>query len=333
MRQSNIELLRIILMFMIILWHGLVHYCNNIFFENSTITETLLMSFSVIGVNCFISISAHFGIKFRLKSLVSFIIQASFYSIAIFACFKLIGANKYITETSYLEVLTPILHGRWWFLTTYIMLFLVAPLLNEGVKYIPQQKLRIIIICLLTLEILSPIVETHLLGGDGTTLFSFITIYIAVRYLSVYNITFKKPILIYIISSLILFFTTLTLLHWGYNTKAWHLFNYSSLFVIVGAISFLQFFKNMKLRESTFVNSVASLTFGVYLIHDHKSIRLFLQDNLLPIFNTIENPIIFTSYLLAITLCIFAICILIEKVRTLLCNPIVNFIYKGIDPN
>lgn len=85
-RKSNIELLRIILMFMIILFHmlahgGKIHKLSNGSFYTTDNTPIFLFVFSFLSfaVNCFVFISGYYGIKVRLKTILSLIFQGVFY--------------------------------------------------------------------------------------------------------------------------------------------------------------------------------------------------------------------------------------------------------------
>ena len=75
-RQSNIESLRIVLMFFIVLHHFIVHAAEPDLLYSTTIDPSIavgaiLNGFLYMAVNCFILISGYFGIKFKLKGVVN----------------------------------------------------------------------------------------------------------------------------------------------------------------------------------------------------------------------------------------------------------------------
>ena len=86
-RSSNIELLRIVLMSMIVLWHFIVHGIGLAHPEAYESSEQNLAIPAIVGtllcyhVNCFIFISGYFGIKLSREKFLSLIIQLCFYSI------------------------------------------------------------------------------------------------------------------------------------------------------------------------------------------------------------------------------------------------------------
>jgi surface polysaccharide O-acyltransferase-like enzyme len=84
-RESNIELLRNISMFMILIIHAnfvsLPHIQYNELTSNylPSITRFLIESLGIVAVNVFVFISGWFGINTRAKGIFSFIYQILFF--------------------------------------------------------------------------------------------------------------------------------------------------------------------------------------------------------------------------------------------------------------
>ena len=88
-RNSNLDLLRILCMFMVVILHSLNH---GGLVEGSLIpghynwyNGNILFSLSLQAVNCFVLISGYFlcTAKFKLKKLINIYIQVFFYSVTI----------------------------------------------------------------------------------------------------------------------------------------------------------------------------------------------------------------------------------------------------------
>ena len=84
-RESNIELLRNISMFMILVIHdnfvslpriGIEELSSNTI---PSVTRFFIESLGIVAVNVFVFISGWFGIRTRLKSVLSFIYQILFF--------------------------------------------------------------------------------------------------------------------------------------------------------------------------------------------------------------------------------------------------------------
>lgn len=84
-RESNIELLRNISMFMILVIHANFVSLPKIEYEeliNNTepsVMRYFIESFGIVAVNVFVFISGWFGIRTRTKSILSFIYQILFF--------------------------------------------------------------------------------------------------------------------------------------------------------------------------------------------------------------------------------------------------------------
>lgn len=131
-RLLNIELLRIVTMLLITLWHFhawyILPYVENI----DTITQKavgLTMSFLPFHVNVFILISGYFGIKSSLKGCVQIYTMCLFY-VGLDCIFNECLGNEF----DFKKLIFPISHGGWWFINIYFCLLLIAPFINRAVN-------------------------------------------------------------------------------------------------------------------------------------------------------------------------------------------------------
>ena len=112
-RNSNIELLRIIAMFLIVLSHYAVHSGVNSASLPIGFNRFLLEASGLggIGVILFVLITGYYCINkknpFRLKRMLSMIFQVLFYSLALYLLFCILGAEK-LTVTGLLKNALPI---------------------------------------------------------------------------------------------------------------------------------------------------------------------------------------------------------------------------------
>ena len=92
-RQSNFELMRIISMFMIVIYHIIIHgnIIENISSPSHHIFFTFIKSLTLIGVNSFIILTGYFQSKttINFKKILVLILQLFFYKIIIFTFFIL----------------------------------------------------------------------------------------------------------------------------------------------------------------------------------------------------------------------------------------------------
>lgn len=333
-RSSNIELLRLVLMLMIVMLHVFrLELHNNISNTGLYISELLLTSLFFVGVNCFVFISGYFGVKFKAKTIVSLLTQALFYSIGILLIALALGYKLGLKD--YIEAIFPVssslTYGTWWFVTAYIALLFIAPLLNYSIAYFNKKQMTIILVGMLFLNCFSSFIfGNSYISGDGYSIYNFITIYVLARYINKYQIRIPKPFLLYLGASLLIFGVTLFA-----NLEMDKMIEpgnrYNNPFLILAAVGLFFTFKNMNFSNQV-INTLAPLSFGVYLIHNHYLIRrIFFEEAIQNITNLyIENSVLVVGALVLFSVCVFLVCLGIEKIRQLICTPLVNMIEKKI---
>ena len=147
-RESNIELLRILSMFMIIGHHFSVHgkfiveetsFINNIWIQ-------LLFSGGKIGVNIFIIISGFFLInskKVNINKLIKLLAQLFFYSIIIFIIFVLFRIEPFEIKGLIKHILG---YPVWWFAKAYLILYLFHPYINKFLNSLSKAEYKKLIV-------------------------------------------------------------------------------------------------------------------------------------------------------------------------------------------
>lgn len=316
-RDNNIELLRIVLMFMIVLLHMISHGLD---FIPSLIKETynpkidlfhiIAFSFSIIGVNCFVFISGFYGIKFKVSSLINFEKQAIFTSLFILVILLLLSFHngyRFIIQSFF-----PVLSNYWWFLSTYILLFLLSPFINAGIEKLEKKDFQLIVILFFILNCFGGYIWGTFNSNSGYSIFNFIFLYFLARYIKIYNIEskIKFPIYIYMLFLAI----TIVIGYYLYNTHHFKIFlkfyDYNNPLIILSSVLFFLVFKKLKINKD--VRWLSKLTFGIYLFSDNDLVR----NNLLYIFK--ENYNIFYVIIVAIT--IFILSALLEFGRQTIFN-------------
>ncbi len=175
-RDSNIELLRCFLMFLIVVQHFVAHNILSVdnpvaYGERNFITSNLLLSFCVCSVNCFVLISGYFGIKFSIKKLVLFLLPILFYEIIMSLIWYPIKHHVSITAFNY------------WFVKPYVALMIISPILNKGLDFLSKSKLLVLLVTLVVIFIL-PL--NSLSGNAGKNILIFIILYMTGYFLRHY---------------------------------------------------------------------------------------------------------------------------------------------------
>jgi len=187
-RQTNIELLRIVAMFMVVIAHcntfgaAMASAIRNDVMNWGIFTLIFTQHFWLTSLNCYVLVAAYFLVdsRFRLSKLSSLWIQLFFYSVGLtFLYFLLFGWRP----DSLLSFFFPILTSKWWYVTVYFCLFLIVPFLNVIVKNISKQELLLFNTLLVILCTIVPYVADILYVQNGYSLTWFICLYFIAAYI------------------------------------------------------------------------------------------------------------------------------------------------------
>lgn len=312
-RQSNLELLRIVAMFFIVVghvfWHG---------FHQEASLHVPVRSVVIIGVNLFVLISGYFGINLRLKGLFTIIGVVLFYSgisVVVRWCF----GSMDLSFMSYIQLLSPFSFTNYWFVKCYIGLMLLSPLLNAGLAAILKNKNNSIFF-LMSLSYINFIggwlSGDFYINGNGYNLMNFVFIYIVGRYLFEYSI-YKKisPFLwclLYASATATLYFMAFIM-----PGRVW---NYNNPCIVLAAISFFCLMLYFQLKSS-FINYMASCMFPVYLLQDGLAGNGCLYDY---IYRWYSKELYI--YVIIYIICLFGAVFLLEPIRRRLMTPIIEYI-------
>lgn len=124
-RNASFELLRIVCMFMIVLYHlfWVVFHPEVV---NSPEYSAMMYPLH-IAVVCFVLISGYFGIKPSFKKLIVFYSQILFYNVL---CY--VVSSWYLDSFNIKDFVVsflPLSHNQdLWFIRTYTILFLISPI-------------------------------------------------------------------------------------------------------------------------------------------------------------------------------------------------------------
>lgn len=320
-RESNFELLRIVLMLLIIVGHLLLNSekLGAIGTKEYYITN-IMRSFTVFGVNGFILLSGYFGINLNYKKLIRLDIKILFYT-WIFFVIGIVSGIHQINIIKDILLIFPVITKRYWFITDYFVLCILSPFLNKFIQSLDREELKKLllisgIIFYLIATFCFMINADQIVNDSGYGMINFIYLYFIGFYLKHYYKDEHSSIFyfsIYGIISIMLF-----VVNWGMTKITGFYFDslisYNTIFVLGGAISLFLAFKNLKIPTYTIINRSAACL-SIYVIHTNPTISQFMFCNILKI-NQITGikliPIIFVQTSLIYVIC-YVIDIIIDK--------------------
>lgn len=324
-RQSNMELLRIVAMFMILVYHS-VYYVFYDYRGESPIFASL-MTLLHIGVPLFVLISGFFGIKPSIKGFLKLYLILIFYNL-LFYGIRIIYGDVGFSYGEFIRLWFPFsIYKSYWFFKVYLMLYLFTPVINYFRNKTHICDKLLIISGFITFYWGWFAQHPSLL--DGKNVVNFIFLYMLGYWLRTRiverTVDLKKArtryLIVYLVVAIcigvLLYFSNVVMqdylkrLCYGYN---------SPVLILMSALFFLLFttfnFKNK------FVNWVASSVFAVYCVHENryffrKAWYGFIENQYLS-----QTSLTYTLTILSICCLLFISAVLLDKLRMFIVRPI-----------
>ena len=319
-RKSNLELLRIVAMALVLL----IHYIPSRSLPSpqsihTNLLETIfnleLRSLAFVCVNCFVLISGYFGIKWRLKSFSNLLFQIFFWIIAGIVIARIFRLSE---PQNWIPACFDYLRARW-FISAYLCLYILAPLINAFIDKSTQKELGLYILLFYLFSTIYGYLCLSTEFNEGMSLISLIGIYLTRGYLRRYNLKFtsfsaSQDLLTYLALGVILVICNALLLAIGISKS---LYGYLNPLVILSSIYLFLFFSKIEIRYSTFINYIAASAFAVYLFHMHPLIygtyqKICADLNGLGLYTLVGVTTLFAG--------IFAFCVIVDHIRIFLFN-------------
>ena len=322
-RESNFELLRILSQVFIVLYHICYiwqgkEYSSQPFFQAVSIPLH-------IGVVVFVLLSGYFTIKLKASGLVKLL--GIFFVYCLPEVIYSVATSKDALHT--IRSLMFFSNSHFWFVKTYLYLFLVSPMINLWLEHASERQRWYMVAVFAFVACYMAISRGDTSVTNGKNLTNFIYFYLVGNQLYYYrdwwmNIKTRKLLLFYFIFNIVI----LTLVYFMYGNVVGKIINslsfpYSSPMILIGAIMFFMIIGKQHI-QSRFINYVAASSLAIYLIHGsrpylpefHGAVCGYLQGV------TDNNMLLFGSYTVY-TLIVITACVCIDKCLT----PVWNTIY------
>lgn len=220
-----------------------------------------------IAVPIFVIISGYFGIRFSIKGLVRLVAPIFVYGVGFYILSHSLYGNELKLSGFFFMSNTP-----YWFIRTYLFLYLLSPLIN---RVIAGMTLTVRVITFVILAWIS--CWCGLMGFDASLHEGYNVVHFALMYLIGNTLFLYKdklnaiPTWMVLSSYLIVAIGSTILAYVGMRythiTIIFHLmFEYNSVVLLVHAILFFMLFMRLNIK-SRFINYCATSSLAVYLLH------------------------------------------------------------------
>lgn len=347
MRKSNIELYRIIVMLLIVAHHYVVNSGLMEAIENTTITTTscamlLFGAWGKIGINCFVFITGWFMCQshFSWQKFIKLYAQITVYAVGIYIVFSLFGYEKFKPVTMLLKFF-PVRDITDVFTSCFLVFYLTIPFLNVLLQNLTQKQHLYLTILLLTIYSLLPSIFNMPISFNYVEW--FIVLYILAAYMRKYGdkyvqncpsiwgwLTLTSAIIASIAVVVPPFLYKYGILHHylGYSTVS----DSNKILALFVAVTSFMWFKDLRIPNSKFINTIAGATFGVLLIHANSdAMRNWLWRKTIDCVGHFSDNFIPTvGYAAVMVLAVFSVCAAIDLLRGRLMDNYVSTLYFRI---
>lgn len=316
LRQSGIELLRIVAIVMVLVCHanarvlGLPSRAEVFSVPAPSIARMLFGAMAVYGVNIFVMISGWFGIHAKPKGLAKLLFEVLFLLWGIYAVFLLTGnATFNMHDIKVCLALT----DEYWFVMAYVGLYIFSPVLNAFVEKASKRELQLLLVGFYVFQCYYCWASGTLDYFSGYSITFFFGLYLTARYFRLYpvRILSRHGGLVYVASLAVV--TTVSVVALVLVGNWARMLRYDNPLVIVGAIGLLNAFSHLRFH-SRLVNSLATACFAVYIIHFDPLVFHYFAMAVKSIYNStsgLVTVVAISMFLVAV----FLACWLIDRVR------------------
>lgn len=315
-RMSNLELLRIVAMFLVMLGHS--HLRVHPFPQAETICQYPIRSFGNVlvacvtttGVDIFIAISGWFGIRFKLEGLVRYLFQVLFILWVVYT----IAIGAQLTGLSVEGVKVSLgFYDSYWYVTGYLGLYLFSPLLNKFVDYASKREYQSFLLLFYFFQCYFSWLTAWYDYYMGYSVLLFAGIYLTAAYFRKYPVRWLERNALALLAVAVLVMAaiaTSSLLCLGHAARQIRDDNPLVIFV---SILLLLSFRKMKF-QNRLVNWLAASCFAVYLIH----VSPFVYPYFISVVSSIYQQFDGLSYAFILLLSfsiVYLSCVLFDQIR------------------
>lgn len=345
-RNVSFECLRIVAMCMIIALHYLskgdvlVPLASADGMNGAAVMAWIVEALCLPAVNVYVLMSGYFGIKsrFRIAKIAGLWGTALFYSITITLLLGITGnlsnaqgalSFSDLTIYDWMNVVFPIVTEEYWFITAYVILYVLMPFLNAGTEKLERKDYRNILLILFVVFSVSKSVLPMQLPIDkkGYDVLWFVCLYLLGGYFGKYGCSiFEKwyrALLCYVVPALGVFALAFAV-RYLYLQKGIladfvltnYFYTYNHVLCLVASVGLFGMFMHLRIGGKTagkVVCRIASCTMAVYIIHEQLYMRYLWPEW----FDCASYAArwTFIPHMFLTVACVFGVCTLVEFLR------------------
>lgn len=325
-RESGIELFRIISMWLIVAHHYVVNSgVLQIAYQNPLSANSLFLflfgGWGKMGINCFVLITGYFMCTSHIttKKFLKLLGEIMFYRIILYAIFLFTGYTPF-SLTGFVKMVLPVSQIASNFTGCFLMFYLCIPFLNILVKNMNERQH----VCLLGIVLFMYMIMGTLPKFSVTMNYVswFCVLYFIASYIRLYPkkiFESKKFWGFAALGSFIISAISIVACLWlgekiSRDMAFYFVADSNKVLAVITALCGFMFFKNLKFK-SKFINTVAASTFGVLLIHANSdAMRQWLWKDVVNVMGAYSNSLLILHAVVSVCV-IYIVCTVIDFIR------------------
>lgn len=291
-RQSNIELLRILSMFGVIILHYNNAEIGGAFLTSNPMNKVILYGFEslcICAVNVYLLISAFFLSKSESRKWnkpAELLVQVVLFDAGLYVLRILMGKEGFAIK-SFIFALLP----DNYFVILYIACFFVSPMINIAFRQLGKERARqFLLMGVVILSVWPTLVDTlqditgeswiglssiSISGSQsGYTIANFLLVYAIGAYLGIYGFEaivgdrkYKTSTLLSMQMGMLVLILLWTIIFEKMNFGGCSAWDYCNPLVIMEAVLLFVMFSRFRIPNNKWINQLAKGSFTVYLLH------------------------------------------------------------------
>lgn len=255
LRNSNLELYRVIAMILIVAHH---YFVNSGLLQSVSVNPLSMKSIYLYwfgmwgkaGINCFVLITGYFMCtsNITLRKFLKLILEIYFYNILVFVVFWICGYES-LSQQSIIRLALPVIDVADNFTGCFILFWLAIPFLNVLLKNLTKRQHALLLVLSLSIYVILPLVPFNRVVMNYVTW--FIVLYFISSYIRLYqfqlfaNRTWGWLTVLLILLSML---SVVACLKLGRNPY-WFVSDSNAILAVLVGISSFMFFKDTSISQ------------------------------------------------------------------------------------
>ena len=272
---------------------------------------------SIVCVNLFILISGWFGIRFKAESIIKLLYQTVFLSLFVYLAICLFKGGFSLLRIWHC---TFGVFSMLWFVWAYILLCILAPILNAFCESATKTQFRTFLICFYSFVIFCYCtLRVDPIFSKGFHTMAFIGLYMLARYMRLYSPLWAKwdkkiDLLVYLVTVIIASLVLLLAKKNGWaELEKEKLGNYIAPTCLIGSVYLFLFFSKIEFK-SALINKLAISCFAAYVIHQQFDAQVVYNNLFVSLYNNCSHSV-FWLLAIPIVILIYLLCAIVDRLR------------------